>query len=264
MLTETRPAIGIDPAAPTLCPGIRRNRSVRSGLRVLKALADLGAHREHQTADVADPAQITGSHASRLLAALVEEGLAVAGTRRGAYQLTPSGRALAPTASGTAADPYVTALLTCLREDTGLAVAYHQTGWLPGTGAHLLLTAVLSHPNSAGPSTSYGAEAANPDLRRSAAGRIALAFLPRAMATDRLGRPLRLTEDLRRTIEATRVAAARTGAAQAMATAVFQDRMPVATLTAAGPAAEFLDPLRVQETAVLLRRAAQRAALGRP
>ncbi|MGW0672556.1 hypothetical protein [Streptomyces sp. NPDC002746] len=235
------------------------NQSARAFGRVLRALARLGADIEHQVADVAHLAGLRPGHASRLLLTAVEEGFAESGERYGTYRLTCDAAVLFGPAPVRNSTPEITETLRALHRDTNLATAWHVPGWRPGTGLHLDLVDVVS------PRLPLCIDAAqqHSDLSRTAAGRIALAFLPPQMTSTADGRPLRLCEDLARTVTSSRIAASRTASSQSLATAVLRGNALVATLTVTGTPAQFSDDFTVQEHAVLLRRAAARSSQSR-
>jgi DNA-binding IclR family transcriptional regulator len=250
---ETAPKAAAEPAAAAPRP----NQSVRCGLRVLRALHDLGPYEEHQVSEVAVAAELRTSHVSRLLSAAVEEGVAERGNRHGSYSLTRHGRALFDAQTQTPVHPRIREVLTALHFELGLATAYHQCGWRPGTGFHLdLVDAVCPPDPDLHRAIAWQAE----DLRHSATGRAALSSLPPGMATGADGRPLELPIVIRETITKTLIATSRTATGQALATGVVRSGIAVGTLTVLGPRASFENPLQVQEYAVLLRRAAHRCA----
>ncbi|MEU5662025.1 helix-turn-helix domain-containing protein [Streptomyces longwoodensis] len=235
------------------------NRSARAFGRVLRALARMGADLEHQVADVAHSAGLRPGHASRLLLTAVEEGFAEPGERYGTYRLTCDAAVLLGPAPIRTSTPEITETLRALHRDTNLATAWHVPGWRPGAGLHLDLVDVVS-PRLA---LRFDAAQQDRDLSRTAAGRIALAFLPPQMTSTADGRPLRLCEDLTRTVTSSRIAASRTTSTQSLATAVLRGDALVATLTVTGTPDQFTDDLIVQEHAVLLRRAAARSSQSR-
>ncbi|MFK0142557.1 hypothetical protein [Streptomyces murinus] len=243
------------PAALTAQP----NRSARAFARVVRALAHLGADVEHQVADIARAAGLRPGHASRLLLTAVEEHFAEHGTRYGTYRLARDATAVFGPARTRASTPEITHALHCLHQETSLAVAWHEPGWRPGTGLHLDLVDLLCRE----PALRADAAQLHPDLARTAAGRIALVYLPPQMAATADGRPLRLPEPLARTVTDSRIAASRSASTHSLATPVQRGTTLVATLTVTGTPADFADPLTVQEHAVLLRRAAARAGLSR-
>lgn len=230
------------------------NQSARSGMRVLLALATLGPHQEHQVADVARVAELRPQHASRMLIAAVQEGLAMHGSRYGTYLLTK--KFLNAQVSARSSTPRIQQTVQDLHDDTGLAIAYHEPGWRPGTGMYLELVELLC-PD---PEQYEMAAQQHADLRNTAAGRAALSFISGHIACDADGQRLRLDPRLLESITTTRVAASRTVDGQALATPVLRGDAVIATLTASGSRAHFEDPLAVQEYAVLLRRAAMRTA----
>ncbi|WP_217223099.1 hypothetical protein [Streptomyces anulatus] len=235
------------------------NRSARAFARIVRALVHLGADAEHQVADIARVADLRPGHASRLLLTAVEENFAEHGARYGTYRLTRDAAVLSGPALARPTTPAITETLHCLYQETGLAVAWHEPGWRPGTGLHLDLVDVLCHQ----PALRADAAQLHTDLPRTAAGRIALVYLPPQMASTADGRPLRLPENLTRTVTDSRIAASRTASTHSLATPVQRGTTLIATLTVTGRPADFADPLTVQEHAVLLRRAAARAALSR-
>lgn len=229
-------------------------QSARSGMRVLLALAVLGPHQEHQVAEVARVADLRPPHASRMLLAAVQEGLVMHGSRYGTYLLTK--RFLNAQVSARSSTPRIQQTVQDLHDDTGLAVAYHEPGWRPGTGMYLELVELLC-PD---PALYEMAAQQHADLRQTAAGRAALSFISGHIACDADGHRLRLEPRLLESITTTRVSASRTAVGHALATPVLRGDAVIAILTASGPRARFGDPLEVQEYAVLLRRAAMRAA----
>ncbi|GLF98218.1 IclR family transcriptional regulator [Streptomyces yaizuensis] len=255
-LTWPPPAAALDGPAPA-----RPNQSVRCGLRVLRVLHDLGPYEDHQVAEIAEAAELRGPHVSRLLGAAVAERVAERGERHGSYRLTRAGRALLDVRAAGPVHPRIRELLRALHEETGLAVAYHQPGWRPGSGLRLELVDALCPPH---PELHRAVKQQHENLPHSAAGRAALAFLPDGMTTGADDRPLTLPAHIRESITAGQIAASRTATGQALATCVRRAGAVVAILTVLGPAAAFTDPLLVQEYAVLLRRAAQRAGSPAP
>jgi DNA-binding IclR family transcriptional regulator len=239
----------------------RPNQSVRSGLRVLRVLHELGPYDEHQVAEIAEAAALRGPHVSRLLAAAVAERVAERGTRHGAYRLTRAGRALLDVRAPGPVHPRIRDMLTALHEETRLAVAYHQPGWRPGTGLRLELVDAICPPH---PDLHQAINQQHTDLRHSAAGRAALTGLPPGMTTGADDRPITVPAHLREYVAASHIAVSRTPSTQALATCVRRSGAVVAILTVLGPTAAFTDPLRVQEYAVLLRRAAQRFGVPAP
>jgi DNA-binding IclR family transcriptional regulator len=233
----------------------RPNQSVRSGLRILRILHELGPYEEHQVAAIAEAAGLRGPHVSRLLGAAVAERVAERGTRHGAYRLTRAGRALLDVRAPGPIHPRIREVLTTLHEETRLAVAYHQPGWRPGTGLRLELVDALCPPH---PDLHQAVNDQHDDLRHSAAGRAALVCLPPGMTTGADDQPLTIPAHVRESVAASLIAVSRTAATQALATCVRRADTVVAILTVLGPTAAFSDSLRVQEYAVLLRRAAQR------
>ncbi|MFI1226269.1 MULTISPECIES: hypothetical protein [Streptomyces] len=230
------------------------NQSARSGMRVLLALATLGPRQEHQVADVARVAELRPQNASRMLIAAVQEGLVMHGTRYGAYRLTK--KFLNAQVSARSSTPRIQQTVQALHDETGLAIAYHEPGWRPGTGMYLELVELLCPE----PEHYEMAAQQHGDLRHTAAGRAALSFISGHVACDAEGQRLRLEPRLLESITTTRVAASRTVDGQALATPVLRGDAVIATLTASGSRALFQDPLAVQEYAVLLRRAAMRTA----
>ncbi|MER0476966.1 hypothetical protein ABR737_01105 [Streptomyces sp. Edi2] len=233
----------------------RPNQSVRCGLRVLRVLHELGPYQEHQVAKIAAAAGLRGSHVSRLLGAAVEERVAERGARHGSYRLTRAGRALLDVRAAGPVHPRIREVLTTLHAETGLAVTYHQPGWRLGSGLRLELVDVLCPPHA---DLHQAVNQQHEDLRHSAAGRAALASLPPGMTTGPDDQPIELPARIRESVTTSRIAASRTPRSQALATYVRRAGTVVAILTVLGPTAAFTDPLRVQEYAVLLRRAAHR------
>lgn len=138
-------------------------------------------------------------------------------------------------------------------------MAWHEPGWRPGTGLYLDLVDLVCHQ----PALRADAAQQHPDLSRTAAGRIALVYLPTQVASTADGRPLYLPEYLAHAITGSKVAASRTASTRSLSTPVHRGDTLIATLTATGTLADFADPLTVQEHAVLLRRAAARSSLSR-
>ncbi|MEU1306055.1 MULTISPECIES: hypothetical protein [Streptomyces] len=235
------------------------NRSARAFARVVRALVQLGADAEHQAADIAHTAGLRPAHASRLLLTAVEEHFAEHGGRYGTYRLTRDATALIGPAPARPATPELTEALHHLHQETGLAVAWHEPGWRPGTGLHLGLVDVLCLQ----PALRADAAQLHTDLSRTAAGRIALAYLPPQMASTADGRLLRLPEHLAHAVTDSRIAASRTASTHSLTTPVHRGSALIATLTITGSPAAFANPLTVQEHAVFLRRAAARASLSR-
>ncbi|MFF8786843.1 hypothetical protein [Streptomyces sp. NPDC015125] len=252
------------PSAPPATPSItaseerRPNRSVRCGLRVLRCLHDLGPHEDHQVSEIAAVAGLRSPHVSRLLGAAVDERVAERGARHGSYRLTRAGRALLDARPAGPADPRIRQALTTLHTETGLAVAYHQPGWRPGTGLRLELVDALC-PR---PELQHAIDQQHENLRHSAAGRAAIAGLPEAVTTGPDDQRLQIPAHIRESVSTSRIAVSRTPSTHALATCVRRATTVVAVLTALGPTPAFADPLRVHEYAVLLRRAAHR--LGGP
>lgn len=250
--SQTLPSV---PAATVLAT-VQTNRSARAFAHVLRALAQLGSDEEHQVADIARAAGLRPGHVSRLLLTAVEEHFAEHGQRYGTYRLTCDAAALTGPTRIRPSTPAIIRTLQRLYQETGLATAYHEPGWRPGTGLHLDLVDLLCRR----PPLRLAAAQQHNDLLRTAAGRIALCFLPQQMAFTAAGAPLRLPEQLIRTITSSRIAASRTAGTHSLATPVLRGESLIATLTVTGTRADFTDPLRVQEHAVLLRRAAGAAA----
>lgn len=230
------------------------HRSARAGIRVVLALAQLGLDQEHQVGVIASKAGLQQPHASRLLRAAVNEGLVRHGERYGTYVL-PS-EVLGIQVSTRSSTPHVHETVQHLALETGLAVAYHETGWRPGTGMYLALVDMVC-PNLHLRDT---VEQPHHDLRKSAAGRAAVTFNNGALACDALGEPLLLEPRLQESIRKNRVAASRGADTWALATPILRGDMAVATLTVTGPAGCFADQLTASDFAVLLRRAAVRMA----
>ncbi|MFF2228722.1 hypothetical protein ACFVV7_35990 [Streptomyces globisporus] len=203
-------------------------------------------------ADVARVSEVRPQNASRMLIAAVQEGLVMHGSRYGTYRLTT--KFLNAQVSARSSTPRIQQTVQQLHDDTGLAIAYHEPGWRPGTGMYLELIELLC-PN---PEHYEMAAQQHADLQHTAAGRAALSFLSGHVACDAEGRRLCLDTRLQESITSTRVAACRTAIGQALATPVLRGDAVIAILTASGPHALFQDPLVVQEHAVLLRRAATR------
>lgn len=246
------------PPAPAMLSAAPTNRSARSFAHVLRALAHLGSGEEHQVADIARAAGLRPGHASRLLLTAVEEHFAQHGQRYGTYRLTCDAAALTGPNRVRPSTPAIISALQCLHQETGLATAYHEPGWRPGTGLHLDLVDLLC-PH---PALRLAVAQQHNDLPRTAAGRIALCFLPTEMTSGAAGQPLHLPDALKRTVTSSRIAAGRTADTHSLSTPVLRGQTLIATLTVTGTHADFADPLRVQEHAVLLRRAAGAAATG--
>ncbi|MEV8335636.1 hypothetical protein [Streptomyces niveus] len=249
--SETAPST-MREADSTLAGRPQPNQSARSGMRVLLALTVLGPHGEHQVADIARVAELRPHYASRILAAAVQEGLAVHGSRHGSYTL--ASRFLNAQISARSSTPRIQQTAQELHADTGLAVAYHEPGWRPGAGLYLELLEIIC-PD---PALYELAAQQHTSVGQTAAGRAALSFISGHIACDAEGRRLRLEPRLMESITTSKVAACRTMRGQSLAAPVLRGDSAVATLTATGPSAAFEDPLQVQEYAVLLRRAALR------
>ncbi|GGU39464.1 hypothetical protein [Streptomyces violascens] len=248
------------PAVPSVLAAVSEGRqppqSAGRGFRVLHALLRLGVHDEHQLADIARAAHLQPSHASKLLKAAASEDLVEHGIRRGTYRITRDAVPLAPvnTAQTTAA---VHRIVEHLREETGLAVAWHEPHFRPGRGLHLTLVD-LACPS---PHLRTAAAQMDGDPRATAAGRAALAYVPAELATDADDRPLSLPPATRDTICSTRIALHRCPGICTMATPVLRGQHLVAVLSLTGADSLFHDPLCAQEFAVLLRRAASRTSM---
>ncbi|WP_329020488.1 hypothetical protein [Streptomyces sp. NBC_01601] len=248
--------------APTLGAGAdgehrQPPQSAGRGFRVLRALLCLGAHAEHQLADIARAANLQPSHASKLLKAALQEELVEYGARRGTYRLT---RGVAQFASSAVRPGPVTGPIQRnvehLHQETGLAVAWHEPHYRPGIGLRLTLVDLLC-PD---PQLNVAAAQQSHDLRSTAAGRAALAYLPDDLAADADGRPLMLPQAVQDSIRSTRIALCRCPGLYTLATPVFRGSHPVGVMSLTGAEHHFQDPLVRQEYAVLLRRAASRAA----
>lgn len=252
-----RPSPGRSEMAPKACETERQtNRSVRSGFRVLRALASGGMGSELQISVIADATGLKLPHVSKLLRAGIDEGLVEYGSRRGAYRLTHQGLVLTGPAWERPANDRARQTVDRLHAETRLAVALHEPGWRVGVGLHLELLDVQCPI----PALHHVAALQVSDIRRSAAGRAALAFLPAHLATDAEDQQIHLPQSLRETITASRVAVSRGEHAHTFAACVFRKDSVVATLSVMGPTSAFDDPLRVQEYVVLLRRAAEHAS----
>ncbi|MFJ6752440.1 hypothetical protein ACIQNI_30280 [Streptomyces sp. NPDC091266] len=248
------------PAVPPVLAAVSEGRqppqSAGRGFRVLHALLRLGAEEEHQLADIARAAGLQPSHASKLLKAAGLERLVEPGTRRGAYRLTRDARALAPVRTGTdLTTPPVRRIIEDLQQETGLAVSWHEPHFRPGLGFHLTLID-LACPL---PQLRAAAAQHEGDARTSAAGRAALAYAPAELAVSADDRPLTLAPAVRDTIRSTRIALRRCPGICTLATPVLRGQHLIAVLSLTGAEPLFHDPLRAQEFAVLLRRAAGRA-----
>jgi DNA-binding IclR family transcriptional regulator len=249
------------PAVPHVLAAVSDGRqppqSAGRGFRVLHALLRLGADQEHQLADIARAADLQPSHASKLLKAAALERLVEHGTRRGTYRLTRDAAPLTPNPTGTAAvTAPVRRIVEDLRQETGLAVAWHEPHFKLGLGLHLTLVD-LACPH---PELRTAAAQQDDDPRATAAGRAALAYVPAELAAGADDRPLVLPAATRDTIRSTRIALRRCPGICTLATPVLRGQHPVAVLSLTGADPLFREPLRAQEFAVLLRRAATRAA----
>ncbi|WP_329453502.1 hypothetical protein OG894_43930 (plasmid) [Streptomyces sp. NBC_01724] len=252
----TTPDTDIGPSSDT---DARPNSSVRCGFRVLRVLSSLGMDDEHQVSTVADATGLLVPHVSKLLKAGVAEGLVAHGSRRGTYRLTHRGLTLTGLAGTRQTTPRIRQTATDLHEETGLAVAVHEPAWRLGLGLHLTLVDAECQITALCLVAAEGS-----DIRRSAPGRAALAHLPASLATDADDRPILLPAGMREGIRASRVAATRSERTHTLSTCVLRGEHVVATLSLIGLSAAFAEPLRVQEYAVLLRRAAERAGAPAP
>ncbi|MFB8406525.1 hypothetical protein [Streptomyces sp. NPDC055912] len=250
------------PAVPQVLAAVADGRqppqSAGRGFRVLRALLSLGAHTEHQLADIARVAELQPSHAAKLLKAAALEDLVEHGTRRGTYRLTPDPALLTAPVTTASTTPRVRGVLQHLQAETGLAVAWHEPRCRPGLGLHLDLVDLLC------PQPELRAAAAQQtDPRHTAAGRTALAYLPADLAIDAEDRSLILPAATREAIHSNRIALRRCPGICTLATPVLHGRHLTAVLSITGPDHLFQDPLRTQEFAVLLRRAATPTAPSR-
>ncbi|MEO3976788.1 helix-turn-helix domain-containing protein [Streptomyces sp. CAU 1734] len=245
-----------NPLVHTAVHGARRHpQSAGRGFRVLRALLRLGPRDEHQLADIARAAGLQPSHASKLLKAATREHLVEHGIRRGTYRLAPAAEPLAPSRTSPTTHRPVRRILEHLQEETGLAVAWHEPHYRPGTGLHLTLVDLLC-PS---PELRTPAKQQDPDPRTTAAGRAALTYTPAELAVTADDHSLHLPPGIQDTIRSTRIALRRTPGTCTLATPVLRAQHLVAVLSLTGPDQLFHDPLRAQEFAVLLRRSAGRA-----
>ncbi|MER6126568.1 hypothetical protein ABT173_28915 [Streptomyces sp. NPDC001795] len=247
-------AVAPEPAADV--EGRRPPQSAGRGFRILRALLRLGAHDEHQLADIAREADLQPSHASKLLKAAHLEQLVEYGTRRGTYRLTRNVAQFASPRVGP--DPVtgpVRRIVEDLHHETGRAVAWHEPHYRIGIGLRLTLVDLLC-PD---PQFSVAASQQGHDPRATAAGRVALAYLPDDLTADADDRPLALPQTLQRSIRSTRIALCRHPSVCTLATPVLRGRHLVGVLSLTTADHHVHDPLALQEYAVLLRRAASRA-----
>ncbi|MEU4080392.1 hypothetical protein [Streptomyces venezuelae] len=249
------------PAVPPVLAAVGDGRqppqSAGRGFRVVRALLSLGANQEHQLADIARAAGLQPSHASKLLKAAALERLVEHGTRRGAYRITREAAPLLPSPVGTLASTAATrCVVGDLQEETGLAVAWHEPRFRPGLGLYLTLVD-LACPR---PELRAAAAQQDDDLRATAAGRAALAYAPAEIAVSAEERALVLPPATLETIRAARIALRRCPGVCTLATPIMRGPHLIAVLSLTGADELFHEPLRAQEYAVLLRRAAARAA----
>ncbi|WP_331746427.1 hypothetical protein OG923_33310 (plasmid) [Streptomyces halstedii] len=249
------------PAVPPVLAAVGDGRqppqSAGRGFRVIRALLSLGAGQDHQLADIARAAGLQPSHASKLLKAAALERLVEHGARRGAYRITREAAPLLPAPVGTrTTTAAVRHVVGGLREETGLAVAWHEPHFRPGLGLHLTLVDLACTR----PELRAAAAQQDEDLRTTAAGRAALAYAPAELAVTAEDQALALPAATLETIRAARIALRRCPGVCTLATPVMRGPHLIAVLSLTGADELFHEPLRAQEFAVLLRRAAARAA----
>ncbi|MFE7485076.1 hypothetical protein [Streptomyces sp. NPDC057552] len=247
----------VPPVLAAVSDGRQPPQSASRGFRVIRVLLSLGAGQEHQLADIARAAGLQPSHASKLLKAAALERLVEHGARRGAYRITREAAPLLPTLVGArTTTSAVQDVVGGLREETGLAVAWHEPHFRPGLGLHLTLVE-LACPR---PELRAAAAQQDEDLRTTAAGRAALAYAPAELAATADDQALSLPVTTLETIRAARIALRRSPGVCTLATPVMRGPHLIAVLSLTGADGPFHEPLRAQEFAVLLRRAAARAA----
>lgn len=255
------PAYWSPPAVPPVLAAVGDGRqppqSAGRGFRVVRALLSLGAEQEHQLADIARAAGLQPSHAAKLLKAAALERLVEHGARRGTYRITCEAAPLHPNPVGTlTSTAAIHRVVADLKEETDLAVAWHEPHFRPGRGLHLTLVD-LACPR---PELRAAAAQQDDDLRTTAAGRAALAYAPAELAVNDEDRALALPAPTLETIRAARIALRRSPGVCTLSTPVMRGPHLIAVLSLTGVDELFHEPLRAQEFAVLLRRAAARAA----
>ncbi|MET9779130.1 hypothetical protein ABZ023_33610 [Streptomyces sp. NPDC006367] len=247
----------VPPVLAAVGDGRQPPQSAGRGFRVLRALLSLGADQEHQLADIARAAGLQPSHASKLLKAAALERLVEHGARRGAYRITREAAPLLSNPVGArTSTPAIHHVVGDLQEETGLAVAWHDLHFRPGLGLHLTLVDLVC-PR---PELRAAAAQQDDDLRMTAAGRAALAYAPAELAVNAEDRVLALPSATLETIRAARIALRRCFGVCTLSTPIMRGPHLVAVLSVTGADELFHEPLRAQEFAVLLRRAAARAA----
>ncbi|WP_327359698.1 hypothetical protein [Streptomyces sp. NBC_01304] len=248
------PAAWVPPAVLEPIPARQPPQSAGRGFRVLRALISLGPGGEHQLAAIAAAAELQAPHTAKLLKAAVLQDLVQYGSRRGTYRLAPECAPLQVPRPDTASTPRIRDVLQLLQQETGLAVAWHEPHHQLGRGLRLDLVDLLC------PADELAAAAAqqDPDVRHSAAGRIALAYLPPGLTVDAKDRPLVLPDATRTAVRSSRIAVRRSHGTCTLSSPVMSGTSLLAVLSVTGPARLFEDPLRAQEFAVLIRRAATR------
>ncbi|TLQ39274.1 IclR family transcriptional regulator [Streptomyces marianii] len=247
---------GVPPVLAAVSSSRQPPQSAGRGFRVLHALLHLGARDEHQLAEIARAAGLQPSHASKLLKAAAAENLVERGTRRGTYRLTRESAPLAQEPRTPASTPTVRRIVEDLQQETEVAAAWHEPHFRVGLGLHLTLV------DMACPQPELRTAAAQQDgnLRTTAAGRAVLAYAPSEIAVGPDDLPLTLPPATQDTIRSTRIALRRYPGVCTLATPVLRGQHLVGVLSVTGDDRLFQDPLRAQEFAVLLRRAAGRAA----
>ncbi|MFJ4700553.1 hypothetical protein ACIP5N_21760 [Streptomyces sp. NPDC088768] len=247
----------VPPVLAAVGDGRQPPQSAGRGFRVVRALLSLGADREHQLADIAHAAGLQPSHASKLLKAAAQERLVEHGARRGAYRITREAAPLLPSPVNTpTSSPVIHHVVGDLQEETDLAVSWHEPRFRPGLGLHLVLVDLACTR----PALRAAAAQRGDDLRATAAGRAALAYAPAALTVNSADRALTLPAATLETIRTSRVALRRQPGLCTLATPVMRGPHLIAVLSLTGADELFHEPLRAQEYAVLLRRAAGRAA----